>query len=386
MPVERELESKVTFIYTANWHPSEIERVNPDIIIGINEYHFDMAKCYEVAKRLNIPTLTIQDGILEWRFMFENAIYNGNETGIPMHHPVLADKYACIGPLMAHFISELGNSGKVEIVGMPKLEYLVSALSAKKKSSRKKILILTSSKPWFNEDQFLIVKKSLLDLKEYFEQHREVEPIWRITKGLDKHIGVNSSYGSKNTYELAEQINQVDAVITTISTTIVEAMLLNKPVCTLDYFNTPLFIPTVWSIRSADQVESVVNSVLNASPQQLWMQNAYKDLIIYTDESAAKRTARLIELMIDFRINNSKKTFPNNLLNSSMIDDGDKAMPNHIDFYPNRKIFQLHEVDFLKNCLIRAERENQIMRKELQKRSIGGLALGLYGKIVRRLK
>ncbi len=384
-PVEQYLASPATFIYDADWKPENILTHQPDLVIGINEFHLDIAKCYEQAQKLNIPTLTIQDGILEWRFLFENPIYNGNETGVPMHHPVLADKYACMGPLMADFIGALGNANKVEVVGMPKMDQIISSSEAIKKNRKKKVLILTSSKPWFYDNQRDILIKSLRDLKSFFNQHTEIEPVWRITKGLDEILQVENQYKSKDSVELTQQLTEVDAVITTISTTIIESFLMCKPVSTLDYFNTPVLVPTVWRITAQNQIAQAVQGILNPTSQQLWLQQVYQDMVIRRDVPAAETTANLILAMVNFRKENPDSVFPVNMVRYPGKTFSFPA-PKIEEFYPKRQAVVNQDVEWLKARLVRAERENAAMRKDLTNRSFWGVVLLTYNKLHRWIR
>ena len=387
-PIEQALNGKVDFVYDKDWNEEKIRELLPDIVIGINEYHLDMIKCYQTAKELGIPTLTIQDGILEWRFMFENDLYKGNETGVPMHHPIIADKYACIGLLMAHHIAQLGNAQKVEITGMPKLDDIGNHKIEQKPKPKllKKILIITSSKPWFDDEQKITLLQSLHDLKSFFDKNTQYEPNWRITKGLELELGVSTSFNKKETAEIKDQINECDAVITTTSTTIIESMLLGKPVATLDYFNRPVLTPTVWNIRQKSDIKTTLDSIQSNDGNKNWMQEDIKNQLIRTDKPASLVVADLIVSMIDFRKNNLKTEFPMNMTNWDYFLNGSFENPEKASLYINREVFNSTEINWLQVRLARAERENEAMRKQLNKRTFGHIAITAYGKLKKLAK
>lgn len=378
-PVEVLLSNRINFVYTSDWTVEVIEREQPDIVIGINEYHAEMAKCYQYAKSKNIPTLTIQDGILEWRFMFENPIYDADNVGVPMHYPVLADKYACIGHSFAHIIAELGNYGKVEITGMPRLDIVNK--EPKPNNERKKILVISTSKPWFNEDQEKVSIQSLKDLRDYFDTREDIEPIWRVTKTLFLDLNVKSSFKNKETKEIVEQIKESDAVIAMPGTAVLEAMRVGRPTAQIDYFNIPKFVFTAWNIFHKSHIHTVVDQLLCPTNRQMWVQETFLRSMCIPDSNSADRVAELIRKMIVFRKEQPNTSYPRFLITPLYIDN---QMPSEVDFYPNREVFKITDENWLKAAIIRLERENSEMKKQLEKRSFGGILLSSYNKLIRK--
>lgn len=386
-PVEHALAGRVQFIYTKEWQVGEVERVKPDIIIGINEHHIGVAECYAFAKVHHIPTLTLQDGILEWRHMFENPLFNGI-TGPPLHSPVLADKIACIGLTSASLIGALGNWHKVELTGMPKLDALkfASARTFQPGSGEKKqILVLTSSKPWFDDNQREVVMKELLDLKETLAKRKNVEVVWRVTKELPQILGVTNNYTQKSTLELAELIRRSDAVVTTISTTILESQLLEKPTAILDYFNTSNFVGTRWAIRHRSQMDTVLNEILKPTTRD----KAIQDFFLHQNltlglESASQRTAQLVLLMIEYKQKYPGLLLPGNLLKKT--------------FYPETYAYEVGSgggeprPDVSDDSLLwdqvikRLKYQNQQLEERLKQQSLGGTLQKLMKSLRKLIK
>jgi hypothetical protein len=381
-PVEEALQGKVQFIYDALWDEKIIDIEKPDIVIGINEFHIEVAKCYEKASERNIPTLTMQDGILEWRFMFQNELYDGNESGVPMHHPVLADKYACIGLTLANVIASLGNEHRVEIVGMPKLDQIKPIALKPISHSKTNVLIITAAKPWFNNEQKKVILTMLSDLKNYFNTHKQYKITWRITKLLDKELNVESSFGTKSTHEIVDQINEADLVISTTSTAILEAMRCGKPVAKIDYFNLPDMLQTAWSIRSHNDIHQTVQQMIAPSEQQCWYQNYLLNTQCVNDTKASNRTAELILKMIQFK-KESKEALPSKIIS---INKSELAFSFPSDFYPKREVLQHSEMDWLKAKLLRLELRNSLLNKQLNKRGLGHMLVTGYSKILKLIK
>ena len=96
-PVEQFLGGRADFKYDSSWSPSQMLDAGPDVVICVNDVHYDVCRCLDAARRGGIPSIVLQDGILEWRCQYENPRL-GAGGGAPQHQPVLADRIACIGP------------------------------------------------------------------------------------------------------------------------------------------------------------------------------------------------------------------------------------------------------------------------------------------------
>lgn len=95
-PVEEWLGDQAVFIYDEASVPEKINIENTDIIICVNEHSYEIAQCIESARSLGIPSLLLQDGILEWRCQYTNLNFAAG-GGVAQHQPVFSDKIACIG-------------------------------------------------------------------------------------------------------------------------------------------------------------------------------------------------------------------------------------------------------------------------------------------------
>src|SRR5207253_1483249 len=120
----------------------------------------------------------------------------------------------------------------------------------------------------FTEHQHEQVRDSLRDLKQFFANGDSTagvafELVWRLTGELDAEIGVVSNIGDLGGKELAEVLRQVDAVISTPSTSMLEAMLLGLPVALLDYTNVPHYVPAAWRITAARHIPEVLSELMN---------------------------------------------------------------------------------------------------------------------------
>ncbi|MCG3148771.1 MAG: hypothetical protein PCFJNLEI_02218 [Verrucomicrobiae bacterium] len=290
-PVEAALAGRAEFQYDADWDPAKI---TGDLVVCINEYHYDVIRCLDAARAAGIPTLTLQDGILEWRCQYDNPLFGA----APQHQPVLADKIACLGAQSARQIAAWGNAGKTEITGMPRLDQLLQRPRVPVRQPATRLLVMTAKNPGFTEAQREITITSLRDLKRYLDTRADLQVQWRVSKSVADSLGVANQLQEVATGELAAQVEQADAVISTLSTAMLEAMLLGRPVAALDYHNVPRFVPTAWTITAKEHIAPVVDEILRPPATKLTFQNDCLHDCLRLDGPAAPRVAALIEAMI----------------------------------------------------------------------------------------
>ena len=316
-----------------------IKLANPgDLALFFSE-HFDRFRtcCVELKKR-SVATLYLIDGILEWRNAWENRV---DEPACPWTmRPCLAHKVACIGNSQARILASWGNSGKLEIVGIPRLDRLreLKVNEPNQKLGAFRILIATAKFPGFTTGQIETTKRSLVDLRDEMPRAttdgRKIEVTWRLTGGLDRELSVENQLNDLSGRELSEQIANVDAVITTPSTTMLEAMLLNRPVALLDYHQTPQLTPAVWTISQCSQIARTVHELASPAESKRLMQNhLLRDHLCC--ESATQRACQLIRLMLnqsaDAVARGLPLTFPTQMLN---VPDAEYDGFSHQTVYP----------------------------------------------------
>lgn len=297
-----------------------------DLAIFFSE-HFDRFRdTIGKLKERQVATLYMLDGILEWRNAWENR---PDEPACPFTmRPVLSHKVACIGPAQARVLASWGNAEKIEITGVPRFDQLSAAEGhphrpdAGGKDRPFRILIMTAKVPGFTPDQLELTRQSLHDLKDWLDRrqsrapagHPPLEVIWRLTGGLDRDLGIANHACEFSGRELWDQLKQVDALISTPSTGMLEGMLLGLPVASLDYHQTPCYLPTAWTINSAAAIDRVIGELITPSPakrhfQQLQLADALacppqfvqpsplNRAIDSSDRQTGQATARMLQLI-----------------------------------------------------------------------------------------
>ncbi|QEG21551.1 hypothetical protein [Mariniblastus fucicola] len=291
-----------------------------DIAIFFSE-HFDRFRNAVVElKAKRVATIYLVDGILEWRNAWQNR---DDEPACPFTmRPVLCDKVVAIGPSQARVLSGWGNAGKIEVVGIPRLDQRTrqwresTGYQPAVDNSRFRILVSTAKTPGFTDEQIETTVRSLSDLKQYFEATtsvfgRQIEVEWRLTAGLDQRIDVANRLSNLNGTELHAAIERCDAVVTAPSTSMLEAMLQHKPTALLDYHLCPQYVPAAWNIRSSQSIGVVIEQLANPSAARLQFQNGVLGDALQVCESATDRLVQLIHSMFaeTDRQNDTTKSF-----------------------------------------------------------------------------
>ena len=314
--------------------PEEVVQIaQPGDVAVFYSEHFDRFRSACVALRQrNIATLYAIDGILEWRNAWENRV---DEIACPWTmRPCLSHVVATIGPRQTAILRSWGNSACVPI-GLPRLDSLTTCFLAAhdkplspgerspslvdvadssqltgedSRGMKFRILVMTAKCPGFTEAQIETTVRSLVSLRENVEQQptidgREIELVWRLTGGLDERLGVTANGLERNSVPeaagLPDLLKQVDAVITTPSTAQLEAMLLDRPVASLDFHNTPSYAETAYRISAPEHVRPVLEQLaaFSHSPAHQSLQRFLLRESLWVDGQATERLVRLLRWM-----------------------------------------------------------------------------------------
>lgn len=372
-PVEKSLDAGAVFIYDAEWNPERMLLAAPDVVLCVNDTPNNVARCLDAARAAKIPSLTLQDGSLEWRCQYENPLL-GFGGGPPQHQPVLADKIACIGPSSVRHIASWGNAGKVELTGMPRLDHLAAQNSAPPAKQGRRLLVMTAKKPAFTREQMDVTMRALGDLKTALAAVPDLIVSWRLTKDLDRRLGVRNQLQSTTSDDLADALLQADAVITTPSTAMLEAMQAGRPVACLDYHNTPRFVATAWTISAPHQIGPVIRELLRPPEAKMAFQRCCLEDALRHDGFAATRVAGLIQKMAAMgrRARHSGGALQ---LPACMVESGNlPAEPVYSslrNLYPEQEVFRLDDTEALQVRLARAQKENETLHSRLASRHAG---------------
>ncbi len=314
---------------STNWLPDE----DTALVISCDQYRSPYP---EILQRLveegDVGVLIVADGILEYRNTWMNP---GHYPGA-IFQPVRGHKLACIGRSQARIVEAWGNAGKCEIVGSPRLDILRERLPRKRSEQEPfRILVLTAKQPWFTPEQKTSVMSSLADLKNWFEAHATlkgmtIEPYWRIAKEAAAELDIENRFGDDTGRELAGVLKEVDAVVTTPSTTMLEGMLQGLPVAVLDYTNVPVYVPAAWHMGGPEHLNTILPELLDPPRPKILFQEQVLQDALECQSPAYPRMVKLVEAMCE-AIQQSKGAlnFPERIV---PIDQGAGATKRGFEF------------------------------------------------------
>ena len=348
-----------------------IERARPGDLAVFYSEHFDrFRECVTQLKKQGVATLYMIDGILEWRNAWENRV---DEVACPWTmRPALADKVACIGYSQIAILNSWGNSDKTELVGIPRFDRLrtLETTPINHDPERVRILLMSAKCPGFTADQVEKTLQGFRELKDWFEKNpkidgRQVELVWRLTGDLAERLGVENHCQDLSGQELVTTIEKVDAVITTPSTAMLEAMLLDRPVAVLDYNNAPKWVSTAWTISAASQISDVMAELVQFPETKQLFQSTALDMALVPTEQASKRLCELINRMLACAAqqNSDEIKFPPNLIGDLVVEGQTKF--DHSALYPTFSEFENGDLLELQTSLAHSRREISHLHAEM---------------------
>ena len=268
-----------------------------DVCIFYNEFFPRYRLVAHELVQKQCATLYAMDGVSEWRNLWE---FPPGISCLWTLRPILSHKVACVGRSQARLFESWGATNQCEIVGIPRLDALFGSLPRVRPVGQPfTILIATAKCPGFDREQLRKTTQSLSDLKKWLDRHPFVKgvpirPLWRVTQGLDTHLGVENSLRDTTGKDLAKALARVDAMITTPSTAMLEGMIQQIPVALLDYHNCPHYVPAAWAITARSHFDQVLPELVTPPPaKMLWQQHLLHDAL----ECASPSLPRLCDLI-----------------------------------------------------------------------------------------
>lgn len=383
-------------IPVAQLEPAQVlERARPgDLAIFYSEHFDGLRDCIRQLRAKSVATIYAIDGILEWRNLWTHREF---EPACPWTmRPVLCDKVACIGAHQARILEAWGNGDRAELIGIPRLDAETSRAPqlgddlTRPRSDPFRVLVMTAKFPAFTPEQHQITLRSLRDLRDWFRTHprldgRAVQVTWRLTRGLEQELEVVNELRDLAGQDLARQLAAVDAVITTPSTSVLEAMLRDLPVAVLDYHHVPDYVVPAWKIPSHDRIESVVRELANPSAERMYFQRSILRDELACDGSATARLAQLVRDMLTQANECVRQVRPLSFA-ARMVPtprSADASFPA-AQLYPDQPVFRDSNVLRLQAELGHARREIVVLQSEIkQLRSELGQAHRIFEQIQR---
>ncbi len=368
-----------------------------DVAIFYSE-HFDRFRtlCMTLKAR-GVATLYAIDGILEWRNAWENKV---DELACPWTmRPCLSHIVATIGPRQTAILNSWGNARQTITIGLPRLDPLATSflqslddtnetfgkgttsattvgqhkpenLSASVCSqSTFRILVMTAKCPGFTPQQIETTRLSLAAIQAQLQstivEGKSVEIVWRLSGDLPEQLGVVNAGTAGQSSQLPDLLCNVDAVITTASTAILEAMLVDRPVAILDFHNTIAYTDAAFRISHASQILPIVQQMTHWDKHSAkrQMQHYFLNEALASDGRSTQRMVALIKAMQDVALTQCQQNKPlclSNIQLSQAIPDIDSVQNfEHTHLFPNKlSVSDLNLIQW-QTYAAQLERENE---------------------------
>ena len=371
LPLKEHLDFPLKFLSKVDWE--EFMELRPIAALILGDWEYDLTEFIRKCKSNRIPTILLMDGTIEWKHFFENPKWSFGNNEAP-YFPVYCDKIFVPGESTFRFLEFFGNKGKCEITGFPRLDnYNEVNIQENVKTIRtKKILgIMSGNTAGYTEEQIKQSKKLFEDIYFWSKAHLEFEVKWRLRKGFEKILDVVIE--NDDSPSLSDFINKVDAIICQPSTATYEAMLMGIPVALADYGIAPNYMHAAWEIHSTQQIDKVIRELLNPSNLKLSLQQQ----ILNDNIAFCGRSAQICGLIINQMIKIAKGLsatnwiFPErmaiNALNKLKIENKDIQMC----LFPHRTSYKFTEITLLEEDYAKIKQQNEQLKYQLSRRSIG---------------
>ena len=359
--------------YSPSW------RVPDDAAILITHMHYrleELATLRKIVEQNRIPVLILADGILEYRNTWEHPdLADGS-----IFQPLFGHKLACIGRGQARVVESWGNGGRCEVVGLPRLDQVdAKSLPSVNRTGAFRVLIATANTPAFDQRQRETVIDSLKHMKQWVESNttvndRPLEVNWRLSNGLESEIGVGGDVDPKTRRSIGNEIEMVDAVITTPSTMYLESVLRGRPTALLDFHNSPHYVTAAWTINVPQQLGRVMSELAAPAPDKM----TFQEFVLHDQlECRTPATPRMLDLvgqMVDAGVMARARKQPVMLPARMLADErsGFSLVPEGFDLsklYPEKELFQNQDVQRLQIELVAAIQRLEQLPLELAEKN-----------------
>ncbi|MDG2013759.1 MAG: hypothetical protein P8J33_09655, partial [Pirellulaceae bacterium] len=281
--------------YNTDWNPP----ADAGILITHSHYRWEeLSILRRVKQQESLPILILVDGILEYR----NSFQHPDLTDGSMFQPLVGHKLACIGDSQVRWTEAWGNTGKCELVGLPRLDYLADVPKRDlAKTGPFRVLVASARTPWFDDKQRELTYAALTAVKKFTDENatvqgRPLEMVWRMAEEL--HLNLRAPGFAARPEPIRKILDEVDAVITTPSTLQLEAAALGLPVAVADFHNNPQMTPMAWTISHEGEVAPVITELANPPSSKCFIQDVLLNDSLQLRQPAAERMGELVSVMV----------------------------------------------------------------------------------------
>jgi len=264
-----------------------------DILITVHSVVAEVARLFESVHG-RIPTLTLQDEILEHRHCWEKK-----GRSIQRYRPVLSDKIAVFGERSRALLLAWGNpEQKISVTGAARFD----AYCAHAAQDSGPILLACGDTPFLDkseDDELFAMFDELIkvcsagNIPFRFRMPEKVRR--RVLASAGDFPILRTLCMSDATVEPSPQdVITAGAVVTTPSTGALEAMAAGKAVALLHPRDVTVYLSAAWNIRRPQDMRTVLRELLAPPAEKLMYQSVIlgENLLVATDA-----TANIVELI-----------------------------------------------------------------------------------------
>ncbi|MHA7138179.1 hypothetical protein ACRTEV_13045 [Rossellomorea arthrocnemi] len=207
------------------------------------------------AKKANVPTLLIADGVFEWENAFNNPITKS--YNIKLYHPIIHDSFLCLGEDEKMYFE--GQGVNVETY-LP--QRVLNINNKVELNNNNKVLITTANSAYFSENEYIRLLGLINEIINKLNE-KKINYIFRIfdsriASDLKLTKDINFTDGS-----FKEVLKEVNIVFTTPSSIILESMYNDRAVCQLLYRDTPIFLQSGWNVSQSVDIGNTIDSIMS---------------------------------------------------------------------------------------------------------------------------
>lgn len=258
------------------------------VVVVAETQSFLALRALREARRARIPAVLVMDGIVEWRNTFVNQ-----RVGPAFLQPAPVNIVACAGPLDERVLRAWGNNAIA--TGLPRFDHLSQIPLPAPDTTH--LLVATARRPVFNPGERKRLIVALHTLKHICQQ-RGINVEWRLTDNLDDDLAVTST-----DRPLRDALTDANAVISTMSSLVLETMMAQRPVLVLNPFGAPLLQPGPARLQRElhetdsqfeQRVDRAITRLLDSPLQSLAVQDNVMNAWASPSGCAADRLAEAI--------------------------------------------------------------------------------------------
>lgn len=272
--------------------PSGCRENPPALVLAWSEYKATYRSWITEFRELGVPCLHVVHGMLDWR----PYVVGMEPTSVLRPSP--CDVIACAGECQRRILRGWGNTQPVLVVGLPRLDSLARRRS-EYRPPRLPRLLITTPNDYQTESQRAATLAGLRDIRRYLHGVEGApDAVWRITPGWQQELGLAESEISPRERPLADELFDSTAVVSAMSTCLIEALLVGLPTACLEYEAVPQFFRPAWNINRPEHIGPVVAGLLNPPDEQLQYQRILLRDVLGEIGTATDSLARAMERMM----------------------------------------------------------------------------------------